>query len=394
MLSIRFRKGLTLSLAVLFLLSFAIGSFFTISLIGYNKIFSALEQYTSISSTHTVEIGIDENNQTTIKNLSNNEPLKIMQVTDMHITCGIATFQKDKMAFDAVYRAIEQNRPDLIVVTGDAIYPSLFVVSSNNDLQARAVGEFFERVGIYWTLVYGNHDANALLTTATKSELSAYYSSLEYCLFETGEENLTGEGNYVIKALNNDGSLNKVLVFMDSNAYIPFSIRKYDRIQDDQIEWYENTLNAIADTESKAVNQIYSLLFFHIPLSAYRTALELYEQDSDEVILHFGKAEERVSPAWFEEDFFSTITNLGSTRATFVGHDHLNNFCLEYEKVLLTYGMSIDYTAYIGIQNRSNQRGVTMICLNEDEAISVAQAPQDNDFKVATVGYNLSAVSP
>jgi len=383
------RKGCTVFLALLFLIIFGFAMLTLCSAIGYREIFSVINNYQSISSTHQVEIGTDAEGYTTIKNITNDEALKVMQVTDMHICCSIATLDKDKMAFDAVYTAVEKNQPDLIVVTGDLIYPSLLVSSFNNELQAEAVGQFFEQIGIPWTLIYGNHDASATFTTASKTELSTYFSNLDNCLFQVGDENITGEGNYIIKALNNDGTLNKVLVFMDSNTYTGQGINQYDRIHDDQIQWYSDTLNSIASSEDKNVDEIYSLLFFHIPLTAYQTAGDLYMQGSDQVTKYFGEYQESINSSYIPEDFFSTITSLGSTRALFCGHDHLNNFCIKYQNVLLTYGMSIDYTAYIGIQYRTDQRGVTMIWLNENEDISVAQAPQDNNFIAETTGYNM-----
>ena len=51
----------------------------------------------------------------------------------------------------------------------------------------------------------------------------------------------------------------------------------------------------------------------------------------------------------------------GSTKALFYGHDHLNNFVLEYKGVILSYGYSIDYLAYSDIDTRGYQRGCTII---------------------------------
>jgi len=371
-------------------MAFGFAVYSLISAIGSTKIFAVVNGFESVTSSHEVEIGKDAENYTTIRNATNAEPLKVMQISDVHICCSILTYEKDTNAFNTIYSAILQNKPDLIVVTGDLIYPSLLVAGFNNYLQARAVGQFFENVGIPWTLVYGNHDASAMFTTLNKTQLSDYYSSLEYCLFKVGDPDITGQGNYAIKALNNDGSLNEVLVFMDSNSYTGNGINHYDRIHDDQIEWYTNTLTSIAQSEGKEVAEIDSLLFIHIPLTAYRTAIQLYDEGSDQVTKIFGTIRESVSSPYEPENFFDTITALGSTRAIFCGHDHLNNACFEYQNVLLVYGMSIDYTAYIGIQYITEQRGVDMIWLNENEDISIAQAPQDNNYVALTTGYNMN----
>lgn len=393
MLSRKGYKKLTLISVYLILLVFSFSVYSIISAIGSTRIFAVVDSFGSVTSTHEMEIGKDADNYTTIRNVTNDEPLKIMQISDTHICCSMLTFEKDKSAFTAIYNAVSENRPDLIVVTGDLIYPSLLVAGFNNYLQARAIGQFFENIGIPWTLVYGNHDASAIFTTYSKTQLSDYYSGLEHCLFEVGDTTITGQGNYAIKALNNDGSLNKVLVFMDSNSYTGSGINHYDRIHDDQIAWYENTLNSIALSEGKEVNEIYSLLFIHIPLTAYKTAIQLYNDGSNQVTKYFGTIRENVASSYVPENFFDTITELGSTRAVFCGHDHINNACFGYENVLLVYAMSIDYTAYIGIQNSTVQRGVNIVWLNENADISIAQAPQDNDYVALTTGYNMDAVT-
>ena len=57
---------------------------------------------------------------------------------------------------------------------------------------------------------------------------------------------------------------------------------------------------------------------------------------------------------------------MGSTRGTFCGHDHLNNLSVTYKGIRLTYGLSVDYLAYIGIKNYGAQRGFTRITVRPD----------------------------
>lgn len=52
--------------------------------------------------------------------------LKILQLTDLHIGGGIFCTGKDKKAFDAVYKMINGVKPDLVVFTGNVLYPSPF----------------------------------------------------------------------------------------------------------------------------------------------------------------------------------------------------------------------------------------------------------------------------
>ena len=62
-------------------------------------------------------------------------------------------------------------------------------------------------------------------------------------------------------------------------------------------------------------------------------------------------------------------------QGTFCGHDHYNNFSVEYMGVRLTYGMSVDYLAYPGIYKEHSQRGCTVI--NIDGSGNMAITPKN-----------------
>ena len=68
---------------------------------------------------------------------------------------------------------------------------------------------------------------------------------------------------------------------------------------------------------------------------------------------------------------FETILELGSTGAMFYGHDHLNNIVLEYKGVTLSYGYSVDYFAYAGIEKIGSQRGCTVITCHPDSSFDI-----------------------
>ena len=80
----------------------------------------------------------------------------------------------------------------------------------------------------------------------------------------------------------------------------------------------------------------------------------------------------------YDDDMFETILELGSTKGVFVGHDHLNYFSVEYKGVRLTYGMSIDYLAYIGIGKDTTQRGATIIDLDGSGNADIGMLPLES----------------
>jgi hypothetical protein len=184
---------------------------------------------------------------------------------------------------------------------------------------------------------------------------------------------------------------------IDTNAYLendPLGILwSYDNIHNDQIEWYKDTVEKYsaqnkAVYESLAVGEkpenaedfltVKSLLFMHIPLMEVREAYAEYvnnnSQNTDNVNYIRGNAGETdkiVYCSEIEENMFETILELGSTEALFYGHDHLNNFVLEYKGVTLSYGYSIDYNAYSGIADKGYQRGCAVINCSPDTSFEI-----------------------
>jgi hypothetical protein len=72
-----------------------------------------------------------------------------------------------------------------------------------------------------------------------------------------------------------------------------------------------------------------------------------------------------------EDEMFEKMLELGSTKAMFNGHDHLNNTTFEYKGIQFSYGYSIDYFAYSGIDKLGSQRGCTMITCKPDGTFSI-----------------------
>ena len=57
----------------------------------------------------------------------------------------------------------------------------------------------------------------------------------------------------------------------------------------------------------------------------------------------------------------------------FCGHDHLNTISLTYQGIQLAYGLSIDYLAYPDIEEKTEQRGATLITLFSNSTFKVEQ---------------------
>lgn len=140
-----------------------------------------------------------------------------------------------------------------------------------------------------------------------------------------------------------------------------------------QMDWYRGEVEALtAHNRALGAPMPKSLMFFHIPIAQYKTAWEAYKEngykDTGEVQVHYGGIGEKggLFPSLHPDNVFDTLQQVGSTRGTFCGHDHLNNLSVTYKGIRLTYGLSVDYLAYIGIKNYGAQRGFTRITVCPD----------------------------
>lgn len=306
------------------------------------------------------------------------DDFRIMQLTDVHIGAGCFSVKKDSMALNAVAAMVAEEKPDLVVVSGDIAFPVPFQAGTlDNKSSAKLFAELMEQLGVYWCPVFGNHDTESY-SKYTREEISKFYESGDYphCLLQAGPEDVDGYSNYIVNIKNTAGKITQSLVLIDSLSYvgeraIDGIIMKYDRIHDNQVEWYKNQITAL--TEENGGETPKSLAFFHIPLIEYKDAWTEYiengNQDTENVKYYYGTLGEPGDLICCPEEncgLFDAALELGSTQGFFCGHDHLNNFSLDYKGIRLTYSYSIDYLAYFQIAKYGSQRGCTIITVSPD----------------------------
>ena len=321
---------------------------------------------------------LKKNNVTTIVK-DEGRPFRILQLTDIHYGAGWLSARRDKKALEAVRKLIDASKPDFIIITGDLFYPILPLSGSANNLRgAKKLGAVLEEAGIPWCFVFGNHDTE-MTSRLNKDGIAKYYMQYDKCLFEKGPEDLTGCGNYCIRLENKDGTPCTLLMMIDSNQYTGKSFFSgFDVIHDDQIEWYKNTVKE----QSGDGELLPSLAFYHSPPKEFKEGwLKCYRGDKS-VIYHHGFVLEKDNyfgyPKETEGHFFSEMVKFGSCKGMFMGHDHLNTLSITYQGIRLTYGMSIDYLAYLPTAHWRTQRGGTIIEINDDGSFEVTPLPLDD----------------
>ena len=313
---------------------------------------------------------------------------KVMHLTDIHIGGGFMSKDVDEKALNAVATMVTKEKPDLVIATGDIAFPVPYTAGTfNNYSGAKAFGNLMDSLGVYWDVTFGNHDAEAYSYFDRKA-ISEIYSGdeFEYCLFQAGPEDVDGYGNHIIEVKNSEGVITQAMILIDSQAYVKDNIIEsikgtYDNVHENQVEWYEAEINRM-NAENKAIDKnadtVKSLAFFHIPLVEMLDGWNEFKDnayaDTDDfkfVDGIMGEGGKVVYCGLGEDELFEKMVELDSTKAMFNGHDHLNNATFQYKGIQFSYGYSIDYFAYSGIDKQGSQRGCTMITCKPDGKFSI-----------------------
>lgn len=256
----------------------------------------------------------------------------ILNITDTHFA------DYDYRAFtafdvEAKIKALVANiKPDLITVSGDIVCTDSTVYS------IKRITDLFESFGIPWAPMFGNHDNEG---NCDRNFLADIMMSAPNCLMQKGDPEM-GVGNYVINIAeeNDNGSLNvtETLVIMDCRAP--------DRKK--QIDWFK----WVAEGTNAATNNSAEIsIVTHIPLAEYQYAYDAaWDSENNcwrEGFKAYGEANESIcydnnsdgTPAL--EGLFTAMKESKTAKYVFCGHEHLNNFSIEYEGIRLTYCLKI-----------------------------------------------------
>ena len=177
------------------------------------------------------------------------DDFRVMQLTDVHIGAGWMSSEKDTMALNAVASMITVEKPDLVIVTGDIVYPVPFQAGTFNNMKSAEIfATLMENLQVYWLPVFGNHDTESY-SKYTRADISEFYSDEKwsYCLFNDNfEDNIDGYCNTVVNVKNTDGIITQSLYTFDTHSYVDGDYLglfwKYDNIHDNQVEWYKNNV--------------------------------------------------------------------------------------------------------------------------------------------------------
>lgn len=305
---------------------------------------------------------------------------KILQITDVHI---LNDEKKDAKVYKTVTNMVETTKPDMIMLTGD------LTSEKENFTAFKSFCTFLEDFNIPWGFTFGNHEGldiayeeNEILDPekiADRQTLSDYLESLPNCIYEAGDENVDGTGNYYYNVTDDNGKVLTTLIMMDSHSWDKEN-NGYDHFHDNQIEWYENTIKSIAqDVNGDETKVVPSLAFFHVPMKEYMTAYE--EAKGTENRLWGCRFLNEDGTPVVDDMMFEKMVELGSTKGCFAGHDHMNNFSVMKDGIRLTYGLSGDHNIYL-----TPFRGGILINIKNDGSFTTQHLIRHRGQNTITIG--------
>lgn len=250
---------------------------------------------------------------------NNNRKFKIVQFTDIH---WIYNNPASDIAGERMAEVLDAERPDLVVFTGDVVFAKPARLALDKALEAT-----IER-GIPFAITWGNHDDEHDMN---RRELTDYVATKPRSLNATAE-GIAGTANYTLTIKSANGKQNAAAIYIfDSNAYSTLkNIKGYGWIKHEQVEWYRKLSSTL--TSSNNGKPLPALAFFHIPLP------EFHEAVRNEGALFVGTRKEGACSPAINTGLGAAMLECGDVMGVFVGHDHVNDYVVNWNGILLGYG--------------------------------------------------------
>ena len=280
-----------------------------------------------------------------------NGTFKILVLADVQDVYPI-----DDAMISFVNEALDYAKPDLVVFDGDNI------VTEDVRAYEQLLYPLVSR-NVPFTFVFGNHDVERENFTAEQQ--LAEYQKYPGCLAFDADPALHGCANHnllIYSSKGNDIAFN--LWMFDSGTSLHDENGEwlgYDWVRADQIEWYNNTRDAI--TEANGGKVVPAIAFQHIiPKEAvevlfYESDISMgeltYNFNDGSVYSYIPKIEtfdgyifEKSCPGNGSDGQWDAMKAGGDVLAVVVGHDHVNSFVADINGIDLVQTPGATYHSY------------------------------------------------
>ena len=245
---------------------------------------------------------------------------KIVQFTDVH---WIYNDSRSDIAGERMNEVLDAEKPDFVIYTGDIIFGK-----PAKESLLKALEPVITRK-IPFAVTWGNHDDEQGMS---RKELFDLIKDIPNNLTST-VQGITGVTNFILPVKSADGKKESAVLYVfDSNSYSPIKkvVDGYGWIALDQIDWYTKTSKEL--TAKNGGKPIPSLAFFHIPLPEYHEAV------LDEKTYMVGTRKEVACAPKINTGLGASMLQAGDVMGVFVGHDHVNDYVVNWRGILLGYG--------------------------------------------------------
>lgn len=313
---------------------------------------------------------VDETEDSITVKKANGE-VKVLMFTDMHLDGKNKT---SNITLEHFVAAVEKEKPDLVILGGDN------VTSALNKKRCEQFAQIFDNLGVYWAGVLGNHEGDSSFSV-TRSEMMDIFIAHDYCLMKKGVADIDGDCNYSLNIVDENGKLVQTFFFMDTfdemsdelktQYNVPLEDDPYDGTRENQVAWYSDK---VAKTKEQ-YGEFGSILVMHIPLPQMKAEAEKIENGEGEFL--YGVKLEGVCASGFDSGLFDAIKAGGSTHSAYFGHDHINDFGIMYDGILLSYIQNSGWGSYtaqskFGYEDKDGLQGYTVLNISADGTVDAS----------------------
>lgn len=253
-----------------------------------------------------------------------------------------------------VNELVNKTQPDLITISGDLAWAG--------ETQAyKMLADLIDSFGVPWAPVWGNHDNEDGL--AYVDVIEELYMTYENCIYLEGPEEF-GSGNYIISIEENGTPITGIFM-MDTHDHdyqideVGNKVWGYSRLYNEQLLWYQG--HAV---KMKKLGYKDSAIIMHIPIYAYKDAFNeafnineyspviTWEESYNDKYWNegykgsFGVRYELGGFPPVEDGVIDIIEDIGHTKYMITGHDHVNNFVINYRGINLVYALKTGMGCY------------------------------------------------
>ncbi len=281
---------------------------------------------------------------------------KILQLADTHFVgvhedktsskrLKVATKEDANRALQNITNILEQEKPDLVIHTGDIIY---YTPAKEN---LKTILSPMAKLNIPYAVTLGNHDEEFGMS---RQEVFDYIRTLPCNINTPSVPNIHNASNNVITLSSRENKLERIFYLLDSGRKFSEKSKSYDFIRHDQIEWYCQQSEYFKQRNNG--ENVQGIMFMHIPIREFNDGLKETKR-----ILR-GNLGEEPGSSQYNSGLFAATIERGDIDAFVFGHEHDNDCALWYNNKFFIYGR---FSGYDSVYSNLKPEGVRLFEFTE-----------------------------